>query len=169
MFAGMAFGPTIGSLLIRATETIISVFYLTTSVHLLYAVLIFLILPEPLSQHRMKESQRRYAEELRESAEATQGGSVAWKLRAKRLFKFLSPLGIFMPTFVDNGRNPLKKKERDWSLALLAMAYGFTISIIVSSPPVFVAHGRLLTTLYSLQQLLCSNTPPPISVGLPKL
>lgn len=140
MFAGMAFGPTIGSLLIRATETIISVFYLTTSVHLIYAVLIFLVLPEPLSQSRMKDSQRRYSQELRENAETTQGGSIAWKLRAKQLFKFLTPLGIFMPTFVDSGRNPLKRQERDWSLALLAIAYGFTISIIVRRPPRCAAH-----------------------------
>ncbi|KAJ3539408.1 hypothetical protein NMY22_g4751 [Coprinellus aureogranulatus] len=137
MFTGMAFGPTIGSLLIRATETVISVFYLTTTVHLLYAVLIFLILPEPLSKQRMKESQRRYTEELRENAEEAREGAAAWKLKAKRLFRFLSPLSIFMPSFVDNGRNPLKRKERDWTLALIAVAYGFTISIISSTSFVF--------------------------------
>jgi hypothetical protein len=154
MFAGMAFGPTIGSLLIRATETIISVFYLTTFVHLVYAGLIFIVIPEPLSKGRMKESQRRYAEELRESEEATQNGPVSWKVRAKRLFKFLSPLGIFLPSFVDNTKNPLKRKERDWTLALLAVAYGFTISIIVSHE---------LASMFYVEQQFIFNFPSGIN------
>ena len=131
----MTFGPVLGSLLIRSTGKTISVFYLTAIVHTIYAVLIFFGLPEPLSERRRKASQLKYAEELRAGAEEMQStsGTAAVAARAKRLFKFLSPLSIFMPELVNNGRNPLKRKERDWNLSLIAVAYGFTISILVSS------------------------------------
>ena len=44
---------------------------------------------------------------------------------------FLSPLDVFSP--VTEGRaNGFKCTERDWSLSLLAAAYGFTIMIMVS-------------------------------------
>ncbi|KAF5315849.1 hypothetical protein D9611_005020 [Ephemerocybe angulata] len=139
MFSGVAIGPTVGSVLIRATEQLISVFYLTLAVHLFYAVLIFIGLPEPLSESRMKQSQRKYAEELRVDAEEqATNGAPGWRVRARRLFRFLSPLSIFMPDFVVEGEaNPLKKKEKDWSLALLAVAYGCTISLIASAPYLF--------------------------------
>ncbi|KAJ3506973.1 hypothetical protein NMY22_g17078 [Coprinellus aureogranulatus] len=153
MFTGVAFGPTIGSLLIQATGTLISVFYLTLTVHVFYAIIIFIILPEPLSRERMKASQRRYAsDELREGDSQEEnslggvdgGGGFVWKLKkAKRLFRFLSPLGIFMPSFsVEDGGsgNPLKRRreeKRDWSLALIAVAYGFTTSTPSSTPFVF--------------------------------
>jgi hypothetical protein len=123
-----------GSLLIRNTGKTISVFYLAAIVHTIYAFLIFFGLPEPLSKRRRKASQLKYAEELRAGAEERQStsGVAAVIARIKRLFKFLSPLSVFMPDFVDNGRNPLKRKERDWNLLLIAAAYGFTISIMVS-------------------------------------
>lgn len=130
----MAFGPTLGSLLIRSTGKTISVFYLTALVHSIYAVLIFFGLPEPLSKRRREESKRKYEEELRAGAEERRStsGFPAVVAKTKRLFKFLSPLSIFTPDFVNNSRNPLKWKEMDWNLSLIAVAYGFTISIMVS-------------------------------------
>ncbi|KAJ2929964.1 hypothetical protein H1R20_g7121, partial [Candolleomyces eurysporus] len=139
LFTGMTFGPVLGSLLIRNTGKTISVFYLTAIVHSIYAVLIFFGLPEPLSKRRMKASQLKYEGELRAGAEEIQStsGGAAVVARAKRLFKFLSPLSVFMPELVDKGRNPLKRKERDWNLSLIAVAYGFTISIMASFPYIF--------------------------------
>lgn len=138
MFTGLAIGPTVGSLLIRSTGVIISVFWLTLAVHLLYAVLIFAGLPEPLSQRRMMASRKKYADELRDDAEDRASCSTpGWRMRAKRLFKFLAPLSILLPNFVENDRKPLKTKERDWTLALIAVAYGFTISIISLTPFLF--------------------------------
>lgn len=144
MFTGLAIGPTVGSLLIRSTGVIISVFWLTLAVHLLYAVLIFAGLPEPLSQRRMMASRKKYADELRDDAEDRASCSTpGWRMRAKRLFKFLAPLSILLPNFVENDRKPLKTKERDWTLALIAVAYGFTISIIVSSASISCSSSLL--------------------------
>jgi hypothetical protein len=47
----------------------------------------------------------------------------------KRMFGFLSPLSIFIPQRIRD--NPLKR-GRDWDLTLLVVAYGFTVTIMVS-------------------------------------
>ncbi len=53
--------------------------------------------------------------------------------RVKRTFAFLSPLTLFMPSIGKSYTNALRKPRRDWTLTLLAITYGITISVMVSS------------------------------------
>lgn len=119
VFTGMALGPTLGSLLIRATGQTLSVFYAAASSHSIYALCIWLIVPESRVLADRKVSRAKYA------AETTSGA--AWR----RMFGFLTPLAVFWPASAKAGS--LLKARRDWSLLLIALSYGLTISIMVRS------------------------------------
>ncbi|TFK36324.1 major facilitator superfamily domain-containing protein [Crucibulum laeve] len=135
LFTGMAIGPTIGSLLIRATGQVLSVFYVAACMHLLYAFLVWFVIPESLPQARRDRSKIKYAQELEDTArDRQQNPAVGFLMWFKRLFAFLSPLTIFMPEVKpeSGNRNPLKKPKRDWNLTLMALGYGLTISMMGS-------------------------------------
>ncbi|KII88321.1 hypothetical protein PLICRDRAFT_41492 [Plicaturopsis crispa FD-325 SS-3] len=128
LFTGIAVGPSIGALLIRAApnHNAIIVFYFSTLVHICYALFLWTLLPESLTPAYM-----RAARESRAAAAPDHG-------LAKRLlhgvFGFLSPLTVLV-TPMAVGANPLKKApRRDWSLTLVAAAYGFTIMVLGSYP-----------------------------------
>ncbi|TRM62597.1 hypothetical protein BD626DRAFT_569746 [Schizophyllum amplum] len=98
-------GPSLGGLLIRETS-LISIFYATTLIHISYTLYVWFVLPE--------------------SAWVT---AVAFAIK---LGAFLRPLAVFYPHRASVNGNPLKKPSRDWSLVLIALAYGFTASIMGS-------------------------------------
>ncbi|KAJ3502515.1 hypothetical protein NLJ89_g8854 [Agrocybe chaxingu] len=135
MFTGFAVGPALGSLLIRFTGHTLSVFFAAAASHVLYTILVFLILPESVSQKHMTLAKARYAAELLDHAqERERNAAVGVLVNIRRLFAFLSPLTVFLPG-EDKARsngNPLKKPKKDWNLTLMALGYGFTISIMGS-------------------------------------
>ncbi|KAF9053131.1 major facilitator superfamily domain-containing protein [Panaeolus papilionaceus] len=132
MFIGMAVGPTLGSLLIRTTQTTLSVFYLAAAMHVLYTILIWLVLPESLSKEQRQRSMEKYHEELTDSAdERERNPTVGLFIKTKRLFAFLSPISVFLP-HEEKNENPLKKGKKDWSLTFLAISYGCTIAMMGS-------------------------------------
>ncbi|KAJ3819974.1 major facilitator superfamily domain-containing protein [Lentinula raphanica] len=128
MFIGFALGPTLGGLLIRTTQQTISVFYVATLVHMLYAFMIWFIVPESNGKRKMQLARAKYQEETLELRRSREGAGIL--LRIKRLFSFLTPLVIFNPIPVSD--NPLKPPRRDWNLVLIALSYAFTVSVIGS-------------------------------------
>lgn len=99
--------------------------------HVIYATLVWFIIPESLSQNQMAASRDRHQEELTKLREEREGVVVGVLVRIKRIFGFLSPLAILVPRPVEGG-NPLKCRKRDWNLTLVAAAYGFTIMTMVN-------------------------------------
>ncbi|KAI0072772.1 MFS general substrate transporter [Panus rudis PR-1116 ss-1] len=128
LFLGMAFGPTLGGLLVKYTENLLSVFYVGTVIHFVYAFMIAFIIPESLTPERMEESRRKHEEQV-----ASAEGRKSW---LRTIFGFLTPLSVLLMTEDEgpNGSsdvNPLKRK-RDWSLVYLAASYGFSMLLIGS-------------------------------------
>lgn len=156
LFSGFALGPTFGGLLIRFTGHTISVFYVATAVHFLYALMVWFIIPESNSPRKMQIAKAKYQEELDEyqTTQAREGASMLHAL--KRLFSFLSPLSVFAPTQVSDSGNPLKPPRRDWNLALIALSYAFTVSIMASATYKFQvreipdSYELLIYTIFSL-------------------
>ncbi|KAH9484438.1 putative membrane protein [Psilocybe cubensis] len=134
LFSGMAIGPTLGSLLIRFTGETLSVFYLATAVHLAYTVMVWTVLPEPLTKEQMQNAKDRYNAELSNAASGREQLRPSTRLLVEfsRIFTFLVPLAIFLPKYGGATTNPLKTPGKDYNLALMAIAYGFTISVMGS-------------------------------------
>ncbi|KAI0664635.1 major facilitator superfamily domain-containing protein [Cubamyces menziesii] len=131
LFTGTAIGPTLGGLVIRLSGSFISVFFIAGALHLLYALLIWFVVPESLSAQEMRAARARQREEEEEYRAAhAHGGARVW---LKRMFAFLTPLLLFVPVRLDEpAGSPAKAGKRDWSLGLVVAAYGFTISLMGS-------------------------------------
>ncbi|OBZ69346.1 putative membrane protein C14C4.07 [Grifola frondosa] len=111
VFTGMGLGPTLGGLLIRFSGNILSVFYGAAGIHVLYAILIWIFVPESLSPLSMTESRKRHVADIEAYRRAnTNGGAV---VLLKKVFGFLSPLNLFFPNVINDGRNPVKHAQRD--------------------------------------------------------
>jgi hypothetical protein len=133
LFTGLALGPTLGGLLIRITQNVLSVFYLATIMHLIYVIFVGFIIPESLSPLQMVASRDRHQQELKDLKEAREGVAVGLLVRIKKLFGFLSPLTMFIPTRVEGPRwKALHGHKRDWNLTLLAAGFGLMSMIMVS-------------------------------------
>ncbi|KAI0333493.1 MFS general substrate transporter [Cubamyces sp. BRFM 1775] len=131
LFTGMAIGPTLGGVVIRLSGSFISVFFIAGALHLLYALLIWFVIPESLSSPEMRAARaRQREEEAAYRAAHAHGGAGVW---LKRMFAFLTPLLLFVPVRLDEpAGSPAKAGKRDWSLCLVVAAYGFTISLMGS-------------------------------------
>ncbi|KAG1875144.1 major facilitator superfamily domain-containing protein [Suillus tomentosus] len=120
MFCGVALGPVIGGILIRATGSTLSTFYLSATVHALYAASMFLIVPESQTKARALGAQKR----RQASLERRNGDAVSI---LKSAMRFFSPLAVLLPERVSVNGNPLKRSKRDWSLCFIVASYGFTM------------------------------------------
>ena len=122
IYAGFALGPAIGSLLIRATGQVLSVFFLAASIHAAYALFVLFVVPESLTTEQMQLSMETHNERLRGSHHDHPAGHVTQCIN--RIFQFLSPLTILMPSGKSGSRE-------DWSLTLIGLVYGLLYIILV--------------------------------------
>ncbi|KAJ7484399.1 major facilitator superfamily domain-containing protein [Mycena latifolia] len=84
--AGFGVGPILGSLIVRVSHNILSVFYMAAAFRIIQTCFIWFILPESLSTTQMQRASIRH----RENSIPT--GEPALFLWLKRLFFFLQPL-----------------------------------------------------------------------------
>lgn len=144
VYIGMAIGPALGSMVIAATGEILSVFYLTALVHLcfvFYSQIMFLppiatpltslftvwiLMPESLAQDKMGVTYRRYFE-------ARALSSARGSLRiVKKVVSTLDPLRVLV--FPSEHAVPPRERtheKRNYNLAYIAAAYGFSILLMV--------------------------------------
>ncbi|KAJ7228026.1 major facilitator superfamily domain-containing protein [Mycena haematopus] len=121
IFTGFSVGPAMGGLLVRYAG-LLSVFYFATFVHGAFSLLSFTLLPESLTKSKMQAASTLYRESLRVLDEQEK----SFLVRLQRLFAFLKPLTIFFAASNERGR------RSDWTLTLLALSCGFTVSIMGS-------------------------------------
>ncbi|ETW85959.1 hypothetical protein HETIRDRAFT_471204 [Heterobasidion irregulare TC 32-1] len=127
LFTGAALGPSLGSLTVRWSSNVMVVFYMSTSIHFVYALLTWFVIPESLLPVQMMTSRRKHAEEA-----AVYRRANGLLPRLKSLFSFLSPLIMLAPPLIDRAAASQKFRSRDWSLTLVAVAYGCVISLMGS-------------------------------------
>ncbi|KAG1782638.1 major facilitator superfamily domain-containing protein [Suillus placidus] len=126
MFVGVALGPVIGGILIRATGSTLSTFYLAATVHALHAAFMFLIIPESQTKARALGAQKR----RQASLDRRNDGTLRAASVLKSATRFFSPLAVLLPDRISVDGNPLKRSKRDWSLCFIATSYGFTMSLM---------------------------------------
>lgn len=132
LFAGVAFGPTLGAVLVETTDNILSVFYLGAGGYFAYIIFLAFIVPESLSvdaREAISERRDKAREERRASREAP---SLTWgylaQLASQSLI-FLAPLAIFLP----RQTNEPGKKGKDWNLTFVAIAFAIFTSLQVGA------------------------------------
>ncbi|KAG8961806.1 hypothetical protein FRC05_005788 [Tulasnella sp. 425] len=132
LFSGMALGPTLGSLLVRATGDLLAPFYIALVGHTLAVLYMWLVIPESLSEEDMARNREKREIVFQEQADALRQsqGSVGWKARLMP-FRFIltpfEPILLFWPRKREVGQ---RGQRRDWNLTLVAIAYGILLSFI---------------------------------------
>lgn len=126
MFIGVGLGPVIGGILIRATGSTLSTFYLAATAHALHAAFMFMIIPESQTKARAFGVQKR----RQASLERRNDGTLRPASVLKSAMWFFSPLAVLLPERISVDGNPLKRSKRDWSLCFIAASYGFTMSLL---------------------------------------
>ncbi|KAG6328398.1 hypothetical protein ID866_10691, partial [Astraeus odoratus] len=123
-FVGHAVGPLIGGVIIRLTTSLLSAFFLSTILHIIYIVLVLFILPESLTKARAHSARLQY----REKEEHIKIPIVLRILR--RAMKLFTPLTMLLPQRVI-GRDPMRL-TKDWSLFFLSICYGLSSTLLSS-------------------------------------
>lgn len=126
---GFGLGPTFGALLVRATNNVIAPFYITIAAYILVSFVVAFIVPESLSEERQAEARIEYERAIQESRAKTHSPV---RRTVNRLFRFLRPLTLFFPRNSDDDhpegvhimRTDVRSGKRDYSLTLVAAAYG---------------------------------------------
>ncbi|KAH7340752.1 major facilitator superfamily domain-containing protein [Rhizoctonia solani] len=110
LFGGMAFGPTLGAILTRQTNDLLSIFYVATGLHVIYAIFAIFIVPESLDAKHRAAAMERY--------KANQDPNATWFSHVKHAVStFARPLVVFIPHTRPRG------KGRDWSLTWIGIAF----------------------------------------------
>lgn len=91
LFTGIAIGPILAGLIVKATGSALSIFYISLGVHLVFIAIVGLVVPESLSKPRQKLAREKFQE-----AKSLVGSSSDWidKVRSVNL---LEPLKILWP------------------------------------------------------------------------
>ncbi|KAG9079647.1 hypothetical protein FS749_008338, partial [Ceratobasidium sp. UAMH 11750] len=114
IFGGMAFGPSLGSLISDYTRNIMVIFYITVAFDLVYIIFVAFILPESMSPEALRnasESRKRAASRLRSSW---------WRELIGKLLTVIAPLNMFFPRVVSRSGS---RKRYDWNPAFIGLAF----------------------------------------------
>ncbi|KAJ7708196.1 major facilitator superfamily domain-containing protein, partial [Mycena rosella] len=119
LLVGVGIGPLLGSLIVRVTHNILSVFYLAAGFRIIQAAFVWFLLPESLSTAQMHRALIKYQAISLPTDDPT-------PFYLHRVFFFLKPLSVLMP---DKPAYPksLAGRERNWDLPILVLAYGLII------------------------------------------
>lgn len=91
LFTGIALGPILAGLLVRATGSPLSIFYISLGIHLFFILVVALLVPESLSK------QRQLAARARHDQEKTANNSSSDWIDQLRAVNLLEPLKILWP------------------------------------------------------------------------
>ncbi|KAK9376566.1 major facilitator superfamily domain-containing protein [Lipomyces chichibuensis] len=92
LFCGMALGPAFGGMLIKLTDNILSVIYVTLVMQALFILFILFVLPESLSQERIIDAQELHRISM--EFDAARPRDMRYYLRR---LNFLQPLRVLWP------------------------------------------------------------------------
>lgn len=116
LFTALAIGPIFAGYIVKLTGSIVSIFYMLTSVHVAFVFFLLFIIPESLSEARQKQ-----ARELHAAHVAQQGEQGDWINRIRSL-NVLAPLKTLYPT--GPGTSPALRRNLFFLAAVDTVCFG---------------------------------------------
>jgi MFS family permease len=120
LFTALALGPIFAGYIVKLTGSIVTVFYMLTSVHVLFVIFLLFIIPESVSPARQKQ-----ARELHEAHVNSQGPQGDWINRIRAL-NVLGPLKTLYPT--GPGTSPALRRNLFFLAAVDTVVFGVAMS-----------------------------------------
>lgn len=93
LFCGIALGPLLSGFIVKATGTLLSIFYLVLGCHLIFLLCLLFVIPESLTKARQQAARDRHSEKV--AAERSAGAK--WTTRVRSYNPF-APLKVLYPT-----------------------------------------------------------------------
>ncbi|KAK6342974.1 hypothetical protein TWF718_008352 [Orbilia javanica] len=131
LFLGIAVGPAIGGFAIDKTDDITVVFYGIVCVYLIFITYVLFILPESLSEEKMKLANEKFEEESLKSA-----GRTRWFDHVLKIVNVFKPLNVLWP----EGENLTKVRV---NMILLAALDFFMFGIGFGSITVVLLYSKV--------------------------
>jgi MFS family permease len=112
VYAGAAFGPSLGSLFNHYTNDLLSTFYMCIALHVAYGLLVVFVVPESLSVESQAKAREAYETDMNRRPRNILGS--LWRLTG-----FVRPLGVFIPKKIGG---PNGWRGRDWNITFVGIA-----------------------------------------------
>ncbi|RMZ78473.1 hypothetical protein DV737_g3897, partial [Chaetothyriales sp. CBS 132003] len=129
LFTGIAFGPLLASVLMRAFDSVIITFYLALGGHLFFLTFVALVLPESLSKDRQLLARDKY----RDAVAAAAGKSWLQTLKAYNMFE---PLWVLLP------RGPGSSAPLRRNLLLLAAIDTMMFGVAMGTMQILIIYAQ---------------------------
>ncbi|KAK5016942.1 tetracycline-efflux transporter-like protein [Cryomyces antarcticus] len=130
LFTGIALGPILSGYVIKASGTVLSVFYIALGFHLFFILFVTFVIPESLTKTRQSVAREKYHKELEEL-----GPAADW-INQIRSFNLLAPLKILWPT--GEGSSPAVRHN----LVLLAAVDTIMFGVAMGSVTVVIIYAN---------------------------
>ena len=137
LFAGIAVGPILAGLIIKATGRILTVFYIALALHTAFLLFLLLVVPESLSKERQLAARQKKKDFVGNGEQASQ----TWTSYTTELLKggnLLGPLAILWPT--GEGINPAVRRN----LVLIAAVDTTMFGVAMSSMTVILLYSEYM-------------------------
>ncbi|CAH1765985.1 5935_t:CDS:2 [Entrophospora sp. SA101] len=151
MFAGFMAGPTLGGLLVKATNSLLSVYYVTLAVYITLFLFYLFILPESLTKEKLALNVKRQQEQF--AINWTGFKSIDSVLRW--VYVMFRPLLLFLPNGrrqQDNDNDKVPIAAPKYSFTLLGIVYSLLSSSIMAMSTVYVLYTSLVFNWSLLDQ-----------------
>ncbi|OCK73758.1 MFS general substrate transporter [Lepidopterella palustris CBS 459.81] len=131
LFTGIALGPLIAGYIIKATHSVLSVFYIALGAHLLFMIFLASCIPESLSKSRQAAAREKHKLEIERL-----GPAADW-INQIRSFNLLEPLKILYPTG-EGSSNAVRR-----NLVLLACVDTIVFSVAMGALTVVIIYTNI--------------------------
>lgn len=139
LFGGIAFGPLLAGLIIKATDQIITIFYVALAAHLIFLTFLVLVIPESLTKKRQLAARERDAKETERASRVTPNSSISSCVNAiwtptRSIFR---PLKILWPT------GPGSTPQLRYNLVLLSAVDTIIFGTAMGAMTVVIYYSKL--------------------------
>ncbi|KAH0565531.1 hypothetical protein GP486_001064 [Trichoglossum hirsutum] len=145
LFTGLALGPILGGYIIKATDQIVSIFYVALGGHLISMIFLLVVVPESLSEERRRSARERHQIEKESSRDLPRWTWVGTLKRAN----ILAPLDILYPT--GEGTSRALRFNLILLSAIDAMMFGVamgSVTVVVIYSEFMFGWGNLETSIF---------------------
>ncbi|KKK20046.1 hypothetical protein AOCH_005314 [Aspergillus ochraceoroseus] len=157
LFFGIALGPTLAAILIKAAGTILIIFYVAMALHATFVLALFFVVPESLSPERQRVARERYRIKSLNFDRSTRSW---WK--SFNPLKIVAPLSILWPavgrpsSLFPNSRGATAALRRN--ILLLASIDAVLFGIAMGAIEVIIIYTGFLLQWGSIETSLFAST-----------
>jgi MFS family permease len=146
LFTGIAIGPALAAYVVKATNSVIVMFYIALACHIFFVLFLIFVIPESLSKSRQMAAREKHQRVM-----DAHGLSSDW-IQELRSFNFFEPLKILYPT------GPGTSAAVRRNLLLLASVDMIVFGVAMGAMPVVIIYSSMTFAWSTVEQSMFMST-----------